>query len=92
MTLDKALIMLVALTFGTLLNCLLKMWWHEPRPYFLSSEIRPFVCKAVEYGMPSGHSMGFILVYRTFVKLITSSRVVEGGVILVAVMVSYNRG
>ena len=63
---DQALTMVVALAMGTALNSLLKNFWHEPRPYLLSEHIIPAKCKATEYGLPSGHTMGFMLVYRTF--------------------------
>lgn len=62
--------MVVALAMGTALTNLLKAFWHEPRPYLLSELIVPAKCKAVEYGLPSGHTMGFMLVYRTFTKMI----------------------
>ena len=60
--------MIIALAIGTAFTNFLKVFWHEPRPYLLSELIIPVKCKAVEYGMPSGHTMGFILVYRTFVN------------------------
>lgn len=62
--------MIVALAMGTALNSLLKAFWHEPRPFLLSESILPAKCKAIEYGMPSGHTMGFMLVYRTFAKML----------------------
>jgi hypothetical protein len=66
----KSLIVIVAFTFGTAINTTLKIFYHEPRPYLLSELIIPARCKSIEYGMPSGHTMVFIVVYLTFVRLI----------------------
>ena len=90
---DQALIVITALTIGNTFNTLLKTFWQEPRPYLLSELIVPARCKNFEYGLPSGHTMGFMLVYRTLTKLIESKHqhliqvVVFGAVLLV----SYNR-
>ena len=62
--------MIVALALGTAVNTLFKIFWHEPRPYLLSEFIIPAKCKAVEYGFPSGHTMGFMIVYRTFTEML----------------------
>jgi membrane-associated phospholipid phosphatase len=83
--------MIVALTLGTALTNLLKAFWHEPRPYLLSSAIIPAKCKAVEYGMPSGHTMGFMIVYRTFVKMLNQHFVLEVLVFAGCLLVGYNR-
>ena len=67
---DDALIVLSALAFGNAINAIMKTYWHEPRPFFLSEAIVPAKCTNFEYGMPSGHTMGFMTVARTFSRLI----------------------
>lgn len=88
-----ALTVLAAVAFGNLINSILKTYWHEPRPYFLSRDIVPYSCKNFEYGYPSGHAMGFMLVYRTFCNLMTTSHTlkIQVGLFASAIMVSYNR-
>jgi membrane-associated phospholipid phosphatase len=89
----KAFIVLIALAGGTAINSLLKTLWHEPRPYLLSTAVVPANCKAVEYGLPSGHSMGFILLYRTAIRLveIPNRRVFEAFILVCSFAVSFNR-
>lgn len=41
----------------------LKMMYHEPRPIFIFAEIRVYEC-AYEYGTPSGHCYGAIILYQ----------------------------
>jgi membrane-associated phospholipid phosphatase len=36
-------------------NGLLKLFYHQPRPYWVSDNIRAYKCSK-EYGFPSGHS------------------------------------
>lgn len=67
---DDALIVLTALALGNTLNAVMKTYWHEPRPFFLSETIIPAKCTNFEYGMPSGHTMGFMTVFRTLSRLI----------------------
>ena len=90
---DQALTMIAALSIGTALTNLLKAFWHEPRPYLLSADILPAKCKAIEYGMPSGHTMGFMLVYRTFVKMINHrlQPALEFTVFIFCLLVAFNR-
>lgn len=90
----KAMIVFVAFTFGTAINTTLKLIYHEPRPYLLSEQIIPARCKSIEYGMPSGHTMIFIAVYLTFVRLIDSKTVqipLKGCVFISLSLVSFNR-
>ena len=90
----KALTVFVAFTFGTAINTTLKIFYHEPRPYLLSEQIVPARCKSIEYGMPSGHTMVFIAVYLTFVRLIDHKRVqvpLKACVYLSLCLVSFNR-
>ena len=68
----KSLIVITAFTFGSALNVTMKMFYHEVRPYMLSESVIPAKCKMQDYGMPSGHTMVFISVYLTFVRLINT--------------------
>ena len=51
------------------LNNLLKMIYHEPRPYMDFSTIKNTSCSP-DYGKPSGHTMGTLIFYFTFFYLI----------------------
>jgi membrane-associated phospholipid phosphatase len=86
---------MIALTMGTAVNSLLKVFWHEPRPYLLSELIIPAKCKAIEYGCPSGHTMGFMLVYMTFAsQLPFQSHVItmiKSAIIVCCLLVAFNR-
>ncbi len=90
----KAMIVFVAFTFGTAINTTMKILYHEPRPYLLSESIIPAKCKSIEYGMPSGHTMIFIAVYLTFVRLIDSKKLqlpLQAVVYVSLCFVSFNR-
>ena len=67
---DEALLVLTALAIGNTLNSILKTFWHEPRPFSISEAIVPAKCSNFEYGLPSGHTMGYLAVMRTFTRLI----------------------
>lgn len=43
----------------------LKLYYAEPRPYFLSTDLHPASCKDLEYGYPSGHTTITACVYIT---------------------------
>lgn len=88
-----ALTVMTAVAMGNLINSLLKTYWHEPRPFFIKSEIVPYSCKNFEYGYPSGHAMGFMLVYRTLTNLYVTHHSFKVRTVLftAAIMVSYNR-
>lgn len=90
---DQALICIVALCFGNALNSILKTFWHEPRPYLLSEQIVPAKCSNWEYGMPSGHTMGYILVYRTVTKMFKTDKqwLIQTVLMTSVFFVSYNR-
>lgn len=90
---DQALIVVTALALGNSANSILKTFWHEPRPFFLSEEIIPARCTNFEYGLPSGHTMGFIVVYRTLVKLVQTKHqlLIQASFIVSLCFVSYNR-
>lgn len=71
---EEALIVLTAFSLGCTLNTILKTFWSEPRPFTLSDKIIPARCSNFEYGLPSGHTMGFVTVMRTLVLLIEKSQ------------------
>ena len=55
---------MIVLAFVSAFNTLDKMFWRDPRPYFLT-KMSPLNCKDVEYGNPSGHAMVTTAVYLT---------------------------
>ena len=50
----------------------LKLYYAEPRPYFLSPELHPASCKDLEYGYPSGHTTITASVYITLCVCMTA--------------------
>lgn len=48
----------------TYLCSILKLIYHDPRPYWMSQSVQAFECLS-EYGNPSGHSMMSILLFGT---------------------------
>ena len=69
----NALVFLIYLIFISYLTSLLKMGYHDPRPYWTDSQIKAKECY-MEYGNPSGHALmaSFLigsLWYETFLKL-----------------------
>jgi len=89
-----ALLLLTALGYGNCLNSLMKLYWHEPRPFFLSEHVVPHKCSNLEYGLPSGHAMGVMIVFRTFARIIeprNSLPILQGISFVWVICVSYNR-
>ena len=54
----------IVVGFIAMFNALDKMFWQDPRPYFIT-KMAPLNCKDVEYGNPSGHAMVTTAVYLT---------------------------
>jgi len=52
----QALVFLIAQILITYINSLIKMVYHDPRPYWIDSKIIAKECY-LEYGNPSGHSL-----------------------------------
>ena len=48
----------------------LKFVFAEGRPFFIDPRIHPASCKTLEYGYPSGHSVGSTGAYVTIVCLL----------------------
>lgn len=44
------------------MNSLLKLFYNDPRPYFIYTDLKGYGCDA-EYGNPSGHAMVGIMIY-----------------------------
>jgi len=44
-------------------NSIFKMAFHEPRPFWVSSEIKQLDQPAIDFGIPSGHSMAPMSIY-----------------------------
>ncbi len=88
---DQGLIVLTALCLGNVLNSILKTFWREPRPFFISDEIVPARCSNFEYGLPSGHTMGTILVWRTLIKLFNANIKNQVIIYTCVLLISYNR-
>jgi membrane-associated phospholipid phosphatase len=59
----------IVLAFASACNTLDKMFWRDPRPYFLT-KMSPLNCKDVEYGNPSGHAMVTTAIYLTVFYLL----------------------
>jgi membrane-associated phospholipid phosphatase len=88
---DQGLIVLTALCLGNALNSILKTFWHEPRPFFVSDLIIPARCSNFEYGLPSGHTMGTLLVWRTLLKLFDGGFKTQSTIYTCIFFISYNR-
>ena len=89
-----ALIVLTSLAAANCLISMMKLYWHESRPYFLSDTVTPHKCSNVEYGLPSGHTMGSMAVFRTFARVVEERNtlpLVQGFAIISVCFVSYNR-
>ena len=85
--------MIVALTSESACNSILKTFWHEPRPYLISESVIPARCSNFEYGLPSGHTMGILIVYRTLVRLFEpkSKFIWETILLVLTCTISYSR-
>ena len=59
----------IVVGFIAMFNALDKMFWQDPRPYFIT-KMAPLNCKDVEYGNPSGHAMATAAVYLTVFYLL----------------------
>ena len=55
LTKEKRFIICFAAHFAAMYNGIEKLYWKEPRPYFLVDSV-PLSCKDHEYGFPSGHA------------------------------------
>jgi membrane-associated phospholipid phosphatase len=53
----------VLLLLNSGFNSLFKMAFHEPRPFWVSSDIQQFDQPATDFGIPSGHSMTPMSIY-----------------------------
>ncbi len=53
------------LLFSVLLNDILKIAFHLPRPYWVDPSLKPFYAGAMEksFGLPSGHAQGAFLIW-----------------------------
>jgi len=65
----EAITVLIVLAFSSALNTLDKMFWRDPRPYFLT-RMTPLNCKDIEFGNPSGHAMVSTAVWLTAFHLL----------------------
>lgn len=61
----KTLSFIIYFITTTYICSILKIFYHDPRPYFEDSDIEAKECYS-EYGNPSGHSMGSILLFGMF--------------------------
>ena len=50
------------LLFSSYTNSFFKLWLTEPRPYWVSSEIKGYVFES-SYGIPSGHSQNAVTIW-----------------------------
>jgi hypothetical protein len=79
-----------------LLNCILKMIYRIPRPYFYDSDIEPTSC-SFEYGNPSGHGMAAATFYLSICYTIISQYKIKrrilpyAGAAIFAIGVGYTR-
>lgn len=55
------------------LNSLLKLFYNDPRPYFIYTDLKGYGCDA-EYGNPSGHAMVGLILYYLIIDAIYSSK------------------
>lgn len=60
----EAITTVIVLAFVSAINTLDKMYWREPRPYFIQ-KMSPLNCKDLEHGNPSGHAMVTTAIYLT---------------------------
>ena len=80
------------------MNMALKLYFKEPRLYFLSDRIIPTACP-IDFGFPSGHGMGTSILFLSFSSIYTQERhfkkaekaLVYSGAILLCFIVMYTR-
>lgn len=58
----------IVVGFVTLFNSLDKMFWRDPRPFFIM-KMTPLYCKETDYGNPSGHAMLTVAIFMTVFQL-----------------------
>lgn len=58
----QAIKVLICSLFNSYFLSLLKLIYHEPRPYFVYSDLHGIGCDT-EFGKPSGHAMCCLFVY-----------------------------
>ncbi|NKZ06182.1 phosphatase PAP2 family protein [Actinomadura latina] len=79
----------VLLLFGALLNTLLKLVFHEPRPYWTDPAIKGRQTLS-SFGMPSGHSQNGIVAWGFFAAQ-TRRRLLWAGAAAVIVLIGVSR-
>ena len=67
----EALTVMSAFTLSTTSLGMLKLYFIEPRPFFLNPNIHPSTCKDLEYGFPSGHTTVTACTYLTLLFCIS---------------------
>ncbi|KAL4432658.1 hypothetical protein ABPG74_004951 [Tetrahymena malaccensis] len=62
---------LITLYISSLIMTILKIWYHEPRPYFVYTDLINIGCDQ-EFAKPSGHTLGstvfFYLIFDSFIN------------------------
>ncbi len=79
----------VILSFGSVLNTVLKLVFHSPRPYWTDPGVTAHESR-VSFGMPSGHAQNAIVAWG-YLATLTRRRIVWAGAVLVIVLIGVSR-
>lgn len=71
---SKGIFYITVLAIMSYSNAILKILYHDPRPFYVQEEVQPLSCSK-SYGNPSGHTMYFTCVFPLLFYLLFHSKV-----------------